>query len=76
MNERIIRNAAIFAGHNPGRAISATGTLRLTLKSNTDLSADIPGGRVVIINRTRIKNKFVCGHCKNKVTSIIYKWII
>jgi hypothetical protein len=56
INERIIRNAAIFAGHNPGRAISATGTLRLTLKSNVDLGTDIPGGRVVIINRTRIKN--------------------
>jgi len=57
MNERIIRNAAIFAGHNPGRAISATGTLKLTLKSNIDLGSDIPGGRVVILNRTRIKNK-------------------
>lgn len=28
-NERVIRNAAISAGHNPGRAISATGTLNL-----------------------------------------------
>jgi hypothetical protein len=56
LNQRIIRNAAIFAGHNPGRAISATGTLRLTLKTNIDLGKDIPGGRVVILNRTRIKN--------------------
>lgn len=56
LNERIIRNAAIFAGHNPGRAISATGTLKLTLKTNIDLGKDIPGGRVVILNRTKIKN--------------------
>jgi hypothetical protein len=31
-NPRVIRNYAIAAGHNPGRAISSTGTLRLTLK--------------------------------------------
>ncbi len=55
-NERIIRNAAIFAGHNPGRAISATGTLRFTLKTNIDLDKEIPGGRILIINRTKIKN--------------------
>jgi hypothetical protein len=56
LNERVIRNAAIFAGHNPGRAISATGTLRLTLKTNIDLDKEIPGGRIVIANKTRIKN--------------------
>ena len=44
LNERIIRNAAIFAGHNPGRGISATGTLKLTLKTNIDLEKEIPGG--------------------------------
>jgi hypothetical protein len=55
-NERIIRNAAIFAGHNPGRAISATGTLRFTLKTNIDLDKEIPGGRIVIANKTKIKN--------------------
>ena len=26
LNQKVIRNAAIFAGHNPGRSISATGT--------------------------------------------------
>lgn len=56
LNERIIRNAAIFAGHNPGRAISATGTLRFTLKTNIDLDKEIPGGRVLLINRTKLKN--------------------
>ena len=36
-NERVIRNAAILAGHIPGRGISATGTLKFSLKSNIDL---------------------------------------
>jgi hypothetical protein len=56
LNERIIRNAAIFAGHNPGRGISATGTLRFTLKTNIDLDKEVPGGRILIVNRTKIKN--------------------
>ena len=55
-NERIIRNAAIFAGHNPGRGISATGTLKFTLKTNIDLDKEVPGGRIQILNRTKIKN--------------------
>ena len=36
LNERVIKNTAILAGHIPGRAISATGTLQLSLKSNID----------------------------------------
>jgi hypothetical protein len=56
LNERIIRNAAIAAGHNPGRGISSSGTLRFTLKTNVDLSADVPGGRVTFFNRGTIKN--------------------
>ena len=57
LNERVIRNAAIFAGHNPGRGISATGTLRFTLKSSIDLDKEIPGGRIIIVNKTKIKNE-------------------
>ena len=45
-NPRIIRNAAILAGHNPGRAISSSGTLKLSLKSNSSIDSDIPGGRL------------------------------
>ena len=56
-NERIIRNAAISAGHIPGRGISATGTLRFSLKSNTDLDKEIPGQRITFANRLEIKNK-------------------
>ena len=57
LNERIIRNAAIYAGHNPGRGISATGTLRFSLKSDIDLDKEIPGGRVTFFNRISMKNK-------------------
>jgi len=56
LNERVIKNTAILAGHIPGRAISATGTLRLSLKSNIDFEKEIPGGRITIANRTLIKN--------------------
>ena len=56
-NERVIRNAAILAGHNPGRAISATGTLKFTLKSSADITTDIPGGRITLLNKTQLKNK-------------------
>lgn len=57
LNEKIIRNAAILAGHNPGRAISATGTLKFTLKTNIDLDKELPGGRITFKNRMPIKNK-------------------
>ncbi|MCK9476338.1 MAG: hypothetical protein M0R46_10480 [Candidatus Muirbacterium halophilum] len=55
-NDRVIMNTAIAAGHNPSRAISATGTLKLVLKSNVDLMKEIPGGRITVLNRTKIKN--------------------
>ena len=55
-NERIIRNAAIFAGHIPGRAISATGNLKLIVKSGIDLESELPGGRFTINNRTTLRN--------------------
>lgn len=56
-NKRLVNTAAIIAGHNPGRSVSATGTLRFKIKSTTDLERDIPGGRITIFNKTQIKNK-------------------
>lgn len=56
-NERVIRNAAISAGHNPGRAISATGTLKFTLRSSADIEKDIPGSRITLRNKIEMKNK-------------------
>jgi len=57
LNARIIRNAAIFAGHIPGRNISATGTLKFTVKTSSDVSKDVPGGRITLKNRQALKNK-------------------
>ncbi len=56
-NKKIIRNAAIFAGHIPGRAISSTGTLRFHLKSDIDIEKEIPGNRITLFDKTAIKNK-------------------
>ena len=57
LNGRIIRNAAIFAGHIPGRNISATGTLKVTIKTSTDIGVSIPGSRITINNKLTLKNK-------------------
>lgn len=56
INPRVIRSAAIYAGHIPGRGISATGTLKFSLKSTTDIDKDIPGGRVTINNKILMRN--------------------
>ena len=55
-NPKIIRNAAIFAGHIPGRAISATGTLKLVVKPGIDLESELRGGRVTFNNRSTLRN--------------------
>ena len=56
-NNRIIRNAAIFAGHNPTRGISASGNLKFTVNSTVDLEKELPGGRISILNKTTLLNK-------------------
>lgn len=56
-NELIIRNAAIFAGHNPGRSISATGNLRLVVKPDIELEKELQGGRITFNNKTQLRNK-------------------
>lgn len=55
-NVRVIRSAAILAGHSPTRAISATGTLKISLLGSTDIPKDIPGGRITFNNRTQLQN--------------------
>ena len=57
VNSRAIRNAAIFAGHIPSRAVSATGTLKFSVKTSVDLAAELPGGRITFRNRQSVKNK-------------------
>jgi hypothetical protein len=54
---RVVRNAAIYGGHIPSRNISATGTLRLSIKTSADIENDVPGRRFTISNRSAIKNK-------------------
>ena len=56
-NARIIRNAAIFAGHIPGRATSATGTLKFTLMTSIDVQNSIPGGSITVFNQQTMTNK-------------------
>lgn len=56
-NKKIIKNAAIFAGHIPGRSISSTGTLRFHIKSDIDIEKEIPGSRITLFDKTAIKNK-------------------
>lgn len=57
LNELIVKNAALSAGHIPGRAISSTGTLKLTFKTSGDIERDIPGGRISVFNRGGLKNR-------------------
>lgn len=55
-NFRVIKSAAILAGHNPTRAISATGTLKISLLGSVDVQKDIPGGRLTFANRLLLQN--------------------
>lgn len=57
LNEMIIRNAAIFAGHIPGRNISATGNLKLTVKPGIELDTELKGKKITFFNRNELKNK-------------------
>lgn len=56
-NVKVIRNAAVIAGHIPGRAISATGALFLSVKSGVDITTLVPGGRITFTNKQELKNK-------------------
>lgn len=56
-NVKIIRNAAVVAGHIPSRAASATGVLKFSVKTNIDISSDVPGNRITFANKQQIKNK-------------------
>jgi len=56
-NPRIIKNAVRISGHNPSRSISAIGTIRMKLKVGISLTEDIKGGKIVVMNHTKMKNK-------------------
>ena len=56
-NQKAVRNLARIGGHNPTRAISATGSIRLKTKPNVDIFNDVAGGKIRIKDRTKLKNK-------------------
>ena len=56
-NTKAIRNLARIGGHNPTRAITATGTLKLKLKPGVDINSDIAGGLIKVTDKTLMKNK-------------------
>lgn len=56
-NAKMIYAAARIGGYNPGRAISATGTLSLQIQPGIDILTEIPGGELNILNGSKITNK-------------------
>lgn len=57
LNDKIVKASAIIAGHNPTRAVSATGTLRLKFKSAIDADSSLGSTKITFINQSRLKNK-------------------
>jgi hypothetical protein len=55
-NSRVIKNTALLAGHIPGRAISATGAIRLTVKPEIDLEKEVVNAQITFANRMTMKN--------------------
>jgi hypothetical protein len=56
LNERVIRNAAISAGHIPSRAIAASGTLLVSVNPGADLEREVSGAKITINNKLRVRN--------------------
>jgi len=56
-NTKAIRNLARIGGHNPTRAISANGTIKLKTKPSIDIFSDVYGGKIKIKDKTKLKNK-------------------
>jgi hypothetical protein len=54
-NTRVIRGLAVLGGHNPSRAVSASGTLQLQLKPGLTPAA-VPGGSITLYNRSLVRN--------------------
>lgn len=54
-NAKMIRALARVGGYNPSRAISATGTIALQLRSGVDLD-DIGNSELIVVNGTKLTN--------------------
>lgn len=57
LNQKYINSLSRIAGHNPSRAISASGVLKLKLKNDVEVSEEIKGSKVLINNYLKLKNK-------------------
>lgn len=57
LNNRTVRTLASLAGHNPVRAQSASGTLKMQIKPGVTIADEINGSKITIINKTKIRNK-------------------
>jgi len=56
-NKKVIQQTARISGHSPGRAISATGTLKFKLKTGIDYQTEIKSGIITINNNLSLKNR-------------------
>ena len=55
-SRRMIANIARISGHNPSRAIAATGTLKFKLKQGINIDQTVSGAQVTIYDNTTLKN--------------------
>lgn len=56
-NINVMRTLSRISGHNPTRSITATGTLKMSLKQGVNIIDDISGGYIKIQDKTLLKNK-------------------
>lgn len=56
-NPQVTDFTALIAGHNKTRATSASGTLQLKLKNQTNVADDIAQAKITISNRLTVKNE-------------------
>lgn len=55
-NLKAIRAITKVGQYNPARGTSASGTIKLQLKTGTNIEEDIKGGKIVFKNKQRLKN--------------------
>lgn len=55
-NIKVMRTYSLIAGHNPTRPISASGTLKFTLKMSIDAKNEITGGAILLNDKTQLLN--------------------
>lgn len=51
-----IRSLAKIGQYNPNRGTCASGVLKMKLKAGIDVNTDIPGGKIVLQNKSKLKN--------------------